>query len=69
MCRPGTARSSSPPCTTPVCRDDFDQPFLQLAVAGQADYSVSDDLDLLSLAGQIACPIVAAETFLNAMNS
>src|ERR1035437_1616891 len=33
------------------CRDKFDLPFLQLAVAGKADYLVSGDRDLLSLAG------------------
>lgn len=59
-----TVRISSPPPLTPGCRDVYDQPFLQLAVAAQADYLVSGDADLLSLSGQIACPIVTAETFL-----
>jgi len=64
-----TARIPNPPPDTPTCRDVDDQPFLQLAVAGQADYLVSGDLDLLSLAGQIPCPIVSAETFLKSLNS
>lgn len=59
----------SPPPATPACRDVYDQPFLQLAVAAQADFLVSGDLDLLSLSGQLACPIVSAETFLKTLNS
>jgi len=64
-----TVRIPNPPPATPVCRDVYDQPFLQLTVAGQADYLVSGDLDLLSLAGQIPCPIVTADTFLKTLNS
>ena len=64
-----TVRIPNPPPDTPVCRDTDDQPFLQLAVAGQADYLVSGDQDLLSLAGQIPCPIVTAETFLKTLDS
>lgn len=52
---------------TPPCRDAFDVPFLQLALAGKADYLVSGDRDLLSLAGEFSCPIVTAEQFLNAL--
>jgi putative PIN family toxin of toxin-antitoxin system len=59
-----TVRIPNPPPTTPVCRDVFDQPFLQLALAAQADYLVSADLDLLSFFGQLDCPIVTAEAFL-----
>lgn len=64
-----TVRIPNPPPATPACRDVYDQTFLQLAVAGQADYLVSGDLDLLSLAGQIPCPIVTADTFLKTLNS
>jgi len=64
-----TVRIPNPQPATPACRDVFDQPFLQLAVAGQADYLVSGDLDLLSLAGQIPCPIVKADSFLKTLNS
>lgn len=64
-----TVRIPSPPPATPACRDVYDQPFLQLAVAAQADFLVSGDLDLLSLSGKIACPIVSAETFLKTLKS
>jgi uncharacterized protein len=42
----------------PECRDPFDAPFLVLAVVGKADYLVTGDRDLLSLADQFPCPIV-----------
>lgn len=57
----------NPPPDTPECRDADDQPFLLLAIAGQADALVTGDMDLLSLAGQIACPIVTADAFLNTL--
>lgn len=59
-------RIPNPPPATPACRDPFDQPFLQLAVAGKADCLVSGDNDLLSLHDQFVCPIVTAEQFLAA---
>jgi putative PIN family toxin of toxin-antitoxin system len=52
---------------TPACRDKFDLPFLQLAIAGKADYLVSGDRDLLSLAGRIACPIITADQFMKTL--
>jgi uncharacterized protein len=48
----------------PSCRDPFDTPFLHLAIFGQADYLVTGDRDLLSLAGSFKCPIITAEQFL-----
>lgn len=60
-------RIPNPPPVTPACRDPFDQPFLQLAIAGKADYLVSGDQDVLSLARQFKCPIVTAEQFLKAI--
>ena len=60
-------RIPNPPPVTPDCRDPFDQPFLQLAIAGKADYLVSGDQDVLSLAGQFKRPIVTAEQFLKAI--
>jgi putative PIN family toxin of toxin-antitoxin system len=60
-----TVTLPEPPPATPPCRDEYDQPFLQLATAASADYLVTGDQDLLSLNGQIACPIITAETFLN----
>jgi putative PIN family toxin of toxin-antitoxin system len=52
------------PPKTPACRDPFDVPFLQLAVAGRADYLVTGDRDLLVLARRLSCPIVTPEKFL-----
>lgn len=46
------------------CRDANDLPFLHLALAGKADFLVSGDADLLSLAGTFVCPIVTAEEFI-----
>lgn len=62
-----TVNITNPPPVTPACRDPFDMPILQLAVAGQADYLVSGDQDLLCLAGQMPCPIVSAEAFLDVL--
>ncbi len=61
-------RIPNPPPVTPDCRDPFDQPFLQLAIAGKADYLVSGDQDVLILAEQFKCPIVTAEQFFKALN-
>lgn len=63
-----TVRIPNPPPATPECRDPFDQPFLQLAVAGKADYLVSGDKDLLSLHDQFACPIVSVEQFIKTLD-
>ena len=62
-----TVRIPNPPPATPECRDPFDLPFLQLAIAGKADYLVSGDQDILSLAGVTKCTIAAAEAFLKAI--
>ena len=53
----------------PECRDPFDVPFLLLALVGKADYLVTGDRDLLSLKDSFSCPIVAAESFLNIIDS
>lgn len=50
---------------TPECRDPFDVPFLELALAGDADYLVTGDKDLLSLAESFPVPVVTAEAFLD----
>ena len=60
-----TVRMPPKPPATPACRDKFD---LQLAVTGKADYLVSGDQDLLSLAGQFACPIITADQFIKMLN-
>lgn len=48
----------------PACRDPLDGPFLELAIVGKADYLVTGDKDLLSLARSFACPIVTVERFI-----
>lgn len=63
-----TVRIPAQPPATPDCRDKYDLPFLQLAIAGKADYLVSGDQDLLSLAGQFSCPIITAEQFSKTLN-
>jgi putative PIN family toxin of toxin-antitoxin system len=47
-----------PPPILPNCRDPFDRPFLELALAGRADALVTGDKDLLELAGAFAVPIL-----------
>jgi uncharacterized protein len=57
-------RIPDPPPTVPRCRDPFDVPLLQLAVAGKAQALVSGDRDLLALAGAPGlCPILSVEAF------
>ena len=48
----------SPP-VVPACRDPFDRPFLELALAGRADALVTGDTDLLALAASFAVPILS----------
>ena len=59
-----TVRIPQPPPTVPQCRDPFDLPFLQLAIAGRADFLVSGDKDLLVLASDFPVPILAPADFL-----
>ena len=59
-----TVRMPAKPPATPACRDKFDVPFLQLAVVGKADYLVTGDQDLLSLADQFFCPVITADPFM-----
>ena len=47
-----------PPPPIPQCRDPFDRPFLELALAGQADMLVTGDSDLLAMADTFAIPIM-----------
>jgi putative PIN family toxin of toxin-antitoxin system len=49
----------------PDCRDPFDRPFLELAVAGRAAVLVSGDRDLLALAGQTRFAIISPAEFLD----
>jgi putative PIN family toxin of toxin-antitoxin system len=45
------------------CRDPFDLPFLQLALAGKAKVLVSGDRDLLALAGRLPFAILPPAEF------
>jgi putative PIN family toxin of toxin-antitoxin system len=47
----------------PACRDPADSMFLELAVAGSADFIVTGDRDLLALASSFSVPIVRPEEF------
>ena len=62
-----TVRVPPRPPATPPCRDPFDVMFLQLAIAGKADFLVTGDKDLLRLDGRIRCPIIAPEAFLKVL--
>ena len=48
----------NPPPSVPECRDPFDRPFMELALAGRADAFVTGDPDLLALADSFAIPIL-----------
>ena len=48
--------AKAPP--VPHCRDPFDRPFLELALAARADALVTGDDDLLSLSGGFSVPII-----------
>jgi uncharacterized protein len=63
-----TARMSAKPPETPVGRDPFDIPFLQLAILSKADDLVSGDKDLLSLAGCSPRPIITADWLLDMLS-
>ena len=63
-----TARIPAKPPKTPVCRDPFDIPFLQLAVAGKADYLVTGDKDLLSLAHNFKRSIITPAQLLDLLS-
>ena len=61
-------RIPAKPPRTPVCRDPSDVPFLQLSLSGKADFLVTGDQDLLTLARGFACPIVTADHFLDTLS-
>ncbi|MGE0876233.1 MAG: putative toxin-antitoxin system toxin component, PIN family [Burkholderiales bacterium] len=57
-------RVPDPPPAVPPCRDPFDLPFRQLAMAGRARARVSGDRDLLALAGTRGlCPVLGIDDF------
>ena len=63
FCESVSAPSVAPPQPR-NCRDPFDVPFLELALSGDADFLVTGDGDLLSLASEFPCPIVRSDEFL-----
>ena len=60
ICHGGEPVTVSEPPRVPECRDPFDQPFLELALLGEADALVTGDQDLLALAPEFPVPIVTA---------
>ena len=67
-----TVRMTQPPPVVPECRDAMDLPFMQLAVAGQAQVLVSGDRGLLAIAAEFeqasACPILSLDVFCQSLN-
>ena len=59
-----TVRVPNPPPPTPNCRDPFDVQFLEVAVAGAANFLVTGNEDLLTLASELPCPILKESDFL-----
>ncbi len=53
----------SNPADIPECRDPFDRPFLELALAGQADALVTGDKDLLAIVQDFPVPILTPRAF------
>ena len=62
-----TVRIPQPPPLVPECRDALDLPFMHLALVGKAQFLVSGDLDLLSIAAEFeracACSILSLNEF------
>jgi putative PIN family toxin of toxin-antitoxin system len=62
-----TVRMPAKPPKTPASRDRADVPFLQLALAGKAEYVVTGDRDLLALANRFSCAIMKPEAWLQTL--
>ncbi len=58
-----TVTLPNPPPPVPRCRDPFDQPFLELALAGRADALVTGDADLLALADRFPVSILSPAAY------
>ena len=58
-----TVAVPEPPPAVPACRDPFDRPFLELALAGHADALVTGDADILALAKAFPVPILTPAAF------
>lgn len=64
-----TVTVAEPPPTIPECRDPFDRPFLELALAGHADALVTGDADILALAEAFSVPILSPAAFRQRLSS
>ncbi len=53
-----TVAVPDPPPAVPECRDPFDRPLLELALAARADALVTGDAHLQALSGVFAVPIL-----------
>ncbi len=53
-----TVAVPNPPPAVPECRDPFDRPFMELAIAGRADALVTGDAGLQVLADVFTVPIL-----------
>ena len=53
---------------TPLCRDPWDLPFLQLAACGKAGFLVTGDRDLLEIGEKLSYAISSADAFMSALN-
>ena len=56
-----TVTVAEPP-SVPECRDPYDLPFLELALAGRADALVTGDKDLLVLSSEFSVPILTPKS-------
>ena len=59
-----SVRIPTKPPKTPTCRDPFDVPFLQLAIAGGAALLVTGDKDLLALKSNLPFAIVTGQSLI-----
>ena len=57
-----TIAPEHPPPEVPLCRDDHDRKFLELAPTANADALVTGDKDLLALADSFQVPILVPAT-------
>jgi putative PIN family toxin of toxin-antitoxin system len=54
---------------TPLCRDPFDMPFLQLLLAAKADALVTGDADLLALSATASLTIITPAQAVQALST
>ncbi|MBL1210588.1 putative toxin-antitoxin system toxin component, PIN family [Geminocystis sp. GBBB08] len=64
-----TVKITEPLPNIPSCRDIFNEPFLLLALVGNADYLITGDADLLTLKDDFSCPIITVDDFLKVIAS